>query len=59
MLIGCWPLWIGGLAQHYDWSPSRQSFVLAQRWRVAVWLIVLELVLVQGVLFRFLQEMMR
>ena len=59
MLIGLWPLWVDRLGQHYAWSPAHRAFVLAQRWRVAAWLIVLELVLVQGMLVGFLEAVVR
>ena len=57
-LIAGWPVWVGWLAQRYVWSVEKYALVVAQRWRVAIWLIVLELVLVQGVAFRFIQEVM-
>ena len=55
LLIGLWPFWVEQLARRYAWSTDHQAFVRAQRWRVATWLIVLELVLVQGVLIRFVK----
>ena len=59
ILVGFWPLWIGLFARRHHWSADHIAFVSAQRRRVAAWLIVIELVLVQGVLFRFIQEMVR
>jgi hypothetical protein len=56
LLIGLWPLWVERMARRYAWSAAHRDFVRAQRVRVAVWLIVLELVLVQGVLVRFVRE---
>jgi hypothetical protein len=55
LLIGLWPLWVERLARRYAWSAAHRAFAHAQRVRVAMWLIVLELVLVQGVLVRFVQ----
>ena len=59
ILIGFWPLWVERLARYLDWSPAHRTFVLAQRWRVAAWLILLELVLVQNVLGLFIEAILR
>ena len=49
-LIGLWPRLINGLADRYGWSDAQQRYVSTQRWRVATWLIVIELVLVQNLI---------
>ena len=59
ILIGFWPWWVERLARYRDWSPAHRVFVFAQRWRVAAWLVVLELVLVQNVLTRFIEAILR
>ena len=50
LLIAGWSAWVELLARHYRWSAAQRRFVLNQRWRVAAWLLVLELLLGQGVL---------
>lgn len=52
-LIGWWPRLIDGLAGRYGWSEPHRQYVAAQRWRVAAWLIVIELLLVQNLASRF------
>ncbi len=55
LLIGGWPWWVEWRARHRAWSPNQQAFVLAQRWRVAAWLLVIELMLVQRLPVRFVE----
>lgn len=55
LLIGGWPGWVNRLARYQHWSIADRAFVLAQRWRVAAWLIVIELVLVQRMPWRFVE----
>lgn len=52
-LIGLWPRLIDGLADRYGWSEQHRSYVTAQRWRVAAWLVVIELLLVQNLAGKF------
>lgn len=52
-LIGLWPRLINALADRYGWSNARRQHVCTQRWRVAAWLIVIELVLVQNLIGKF------
>ena len=54
VLIGGWPHWVEVLARVYRLSPERASELARLRWRLAAWLIVLELILVQGVAVRAL-----
>ncbi len=56
LLIGGWPRWVEWLSVRYRWSAAHRDRVAAQRWRVAVWLLVIELLVVQGVLGRFVQQ---
>ncbi|MFO1432940.1 MAG: hypothetical protein U1F76_22985 [Candidatus Competibacteraceae bacterium] len=49
-IVAGWPGWIALLGQHYGWPPARVRTLQAHRWRVAAWLLVLELVLGQAVL---------
>lgn len=57
VLIGGWPYWMAWLARYGKWSEARREAPRAQRWRIALWLIVLELVLVQNVVGRFMQSL--
>lgn len=54
-LIGLWPSLINALADRYAWSDEKRQHVTAQRWRVAAWLIVIELVLVRNLIAKFIQ----
>lgn len=53
VLIGLWPRLINALADRYGWNDAQRRYVSAQRWRVATWLIVIELVLVQNLIGKF------
>jgi H+/Cl- antiporter ClcA len=57
VLIGGWPYWMAWLGRGRGWSEARRKALRAQRWRIALWLIVLELVLVQNVVGRFIQSL--
>lgn len=52
-LIGLWPRLINALADRYDWNDAQRQYLSVQRWRVAAWLIVIELVLVQNLIDKF------
>ena len=52
-LVGLWPRLINALADRYGWSDAQRQHVCTQRWRVATWLIVIELVLVQNLIGKF------
>ena len=52
-LIGLWPRLINALAGRYGWSDAQRQYVSARRWRVVTWLIVIELVLVQNLIGKF------
>lgn len=52
-LIAIWPRLIVWFAVRYEWNEEHTDYVTSQRWRVAAWLIVIELILVQGVVMRF------
>jgi len=53
VLVGLWPRLINSLADRYRWSEPHRRYITAQRWRVSVWLIVIELVLVQNLIGKF------
>lgn len=54
-LIGGWRHWIGLLASWGGLDETRTRFALAQRWRMAAWLIVVEAVLVQELPAKFVR----
>lgn len=58
LLIGGWPRWVEFLSARYRWTAAHRDRVAAQRWRVAAWLLVIELLLVQGVLGRFVHQVL-
>jgi hypothetical protein len=55
-LIVLWPRLSNWLAVRYCWNDGQRRYVAAQRWRVAAWLIVIELVLVQNLVGRFVNH---
>lgn len=57
-LIGLWPRLINALAERYGWSDAQRQYVSAQRWRVAAWLLMIELVLVQNLIGKFVNSLL-
>ena len=53
VVIGWSPV-VERIAHYRGWEPEHTQFVQGLRWRVAVWLIIFELVVVQNVVGRFL-----
>lgn len=47
-VVGFWPQWVAFLAKRRAWEQPRTAFMAGLRWRVATWLAVVELVLVQN-----------
>lgn len=58
VLIGLWPRLINVLADRYGWNDAQRQNASTQRWRVAAWLIVIELVLVQNLIGKFVNGLM-
>ena len=54
VLVGGWLHWVETLGRHHGFSAEHRAQLQRLRWRVAAWLIVLELMLVQGVAVRAL-----
>lgn len=50
VIVAGWPMWVTWLGRRHGWPPGRVRAVQEQRWRIAAWLLVLELVLGQAVL---------
>ena len=59
LLLAVWPWWIDRLAVRYQWSDEKRVYVSGLRWRLAIWFVVIELLLVQGIAIRFVQELSR
>ena len=53
-LVVFWPTWTQLLARRLNMSTHQTEALLAARWRVAVWLIVIELVIVQAIPVKFM-----
>ena len=56
VLIGGWRHWIDWLARWAGLDARRKQNALAQRWRTAAWLLVIEALLVQGVAGTFMRK---
>ncbi len=57
VLIGGWPYLMARLACQRKWRPAQLRWAVQQRWRVALWLVLIELVLVQNALLLLLREL--
>lgn len=55
LVIGGWPRWIAILARRGGWNQTYRTQLLALRWRLALWILILELLLVQNLVGQFLQ----
>ncbi|MGH8537845.1 MAG: hypothetical protein ACREXM_15655 [Gammaproteobacteria bacterium] len=53
-LIGFWPVFCQNLARWRHWTADHLQRLLGARWTVAAWLVVLELLLGQNVVGRFI-----
>ncbi len=53
-LIGAWPRLIAWAGARQGWSVQRRRFLVGLRWRAALWLLLIELVLVQRVAGRLI-----
>jgi hypothetical protein len=54
VLIGFWPVWVRFLTRWRRLTDAQSARLVGARWTIAVWLVVLELVLGQNVVGRFL-----
>lgn len=50
VIIGGWNRWMKWLAQWADLTPQQHQFNVQYRWRFAVWLLVIEVLMVQNIL---------
>ncbi len=56
LLITFWPHLMAWLARCNNWSTGKLEFAIGWRWRLALWLMVIEVGLVQGVIGGFLRN---
>jgi len=54
LLVGGWGYAVDRIAAAKGWQPEYTAWVRRRRWRIAAWLVILELVLVQNVVGQFL-----
>jgi len=54
-LITLWPHLMTWFGQLYGWNSEKLNFALNWRWRAALWLLVVEVGLIQGVIRTFLR----
>ncbi len=54
ILIGFWPVWVRLIARWRHLTDVQRERLAGARWTIAVWLVVLELVLGQNMVGRFL-----
>ncbi len=54
VLMGFWPFWVRLIARWRHLSDAQHARLAGARWTIAVWLVVLELVLGQNMVGRFL-----
>ena len=48
IVLGGWPWWLTGLSRYRKWDESYHAHLLALRWRLAAWLLLLEGMLAQN-----------
>lgn len=57
VFIGGWKTWVGKFAQWAELTDFQTQFYLQYRWRMAVWLLILEALLGQNVLSDFVNNL--
>lgn len=58
-IIGGWPRWVALFAGWVGMSEEQRVFMLNYRWRMALWLMVMEAVLSHGVVVNFIDNLAR
>lgn len=56
LLIAFWPNLMAWLGRYNGWDTAKQDLAIGWRWRAALWLMVIEVGLVQGVVGGFLRN---
>lgn len=54
LVLLCWPILMRHLAKRKRWDKDYLAHVIAQRYRIFIWLVILELVLGQNILGKFI-----
>lgn len=57
VLIAGWPKWSVMYAQWADMNKDQLDRMLRCRWRIALWLLIMEAILVQGILTEFVNNL--
>ena len=52
-LLLCWPMLMRHIAQRKHWEADYLAYAIAQRYRIFIWLVILELALGQNIIGRF------
>lgn len=55
LIVGLWPWWVALFARHA--TPEQRQTLASYRWRLLAWLVILEIVLVQNIVGRFLEAL--
>lgn len=58
-IIGGWPRWSALYASWAGLSEEQRTFMLNYRWRMTLWLLVMEAVLSHGVVVEFIENLSR
>lgn len=58
-IIGGWPRWSALYASWAGLNARQRAFMLNYRWRMALWLLVMEAVLSHGVVVEFIENLSR
>ena len=56
VLFGLWPFWIHGLTGWKNLNETQIRLALSVRWRVALWFLIIELVMVQELIRDFVGQ---
>jgi len=56
-LIAGWPQWSSMYAQWAEMNKAQLNRMLKYRWRIALWLLIMEAVLSQGILSEFVNKL--
>jgi len=56
-LITLWPRLMAWFGQRFRWNNDKLKFAIDWRWRAALWLLVIEVGLIQGVIGTFLRHL--
>lgn len=52
IFLAVWPIWIRNYAKKNEWDEQHTKKMVDKRWTFAFWLIIIDLVMVENILFR-------